>query len=691
MASLDSMIVGQDPDEYRKRLASMLVQQGLSTEPIRSHWQGAARLAQALVGGLQLNQLRNENRQAGDELVKSLPGLSEPTVAPSPVKMPDAPASVSAPPYEASAEGPVTPNIDQPKALARALMPEGYGKAATSEPGVAPSAVKMPDAKTLGTALGAPPSASSEAPKTTLVGSNPDYASALKMQESNNNPLAKNPNSSALGLGQFTTGTWDDLAKRSPQLGLTPDGRTDPVQANKAIDAFTAENADALKASGIDPTPQNLYMSHFLGTKGGPAFISGMAQNPTAPATSLVSPEAARANRSVFFNQDGSPRTAQQVFDLQTRRFAPQGQQPQAMPIPNAVPGQDQAQPIPNWSGPPPVQMTNGLSEGRPVQAMPTANAAPAQMPGQPAPGQQRGGPLIPPEVAQAIRNAVSSENPTVRAFGMQLYSQYAKPQQYGFQTLPDGTMVRTDPRGGTVTEVYKAPSKPTWGVVGEDQFGNKQHGWIDPYKRSVEAVQLGGSAGANAPATVTDAKGNVLTVPAGQDPKKFREHVTTATADAMAGKLTEVQANATQFANRMEDAERNVQKYAGAAHGLSGTVGGAARGVTAGQYNPIPRAATNWAVPKEYEQLEQAKSQFITALLRKESGAAIGATEFDRYEREFFPQLGDSADVVAQKAHARSVAINAMKKGAGPVYQSPPMSAQPQAASAAHDPLGIR
>lgn len=286
---------------------------------------------------------------------------------------------------------------------------------------------------------------------------------------------------------------------------------------------------------------------------------------------------------------------------------------------------------------------------------------------------------IIPTQPARNSREKIAAmlrdPSPYVRQAGQHiataLMAQDMKPDNYGFHTLPDGTVLRTDPRTGRATPIYQGDTKPTWGVIGETD-GTKQYGFVDPFKKSVQVYQQPGATGA--PATVTDANGKVLTVPQGQDPKKFREHVTTATADAMAGKSTEVQANATQFANRMEDAEKNLAGVEPdiAAGGFGVNVDRMLRGVTEGQYNPIPRGATNWGVSDKYQKFEQAKSQFVTALLRKESGAAISATEFDRYDKEFFPQMGDSADVIRQKQNARKVAIEAMKKAAGPVYRSP-------------------
>ncbi|MGR9224162.1 hypothetical protein [Rhizobium leguminosarum] len=53
-----------DIDDQRKRLAYAMLQQGMDTSPVQSPWQGAARLAQALMGGLEIRQ-QNEEQQAG--------------------------------------------------------------------------------------------------------------------------------------------------------------------------------------------------------------------------------------------------------------------------------------------------------------------------------------------------------------------------------------------------------------------------------------------------------------------------------------------------------------------------------------------------------------------------------------------------------------------------------------------------
>ncbi|WP_179038990.1 hypothetical protein [Rhizobium leguminosarum] len=50
--------------DQRKRLAYAMLQQGMDMSPVQSPWQGVARLAQALMGGLEIRQ-QNEEQQAG--------------------------------------------------------------------------------------------------------------------------------------------------------------------------------------------------------------------------------------------------------------------------------------------------------------------------------------------------------------------------------------------------------------------------------------------------------------------------------------------------------------------------------------------------------------------------------------------------------------------------------------------------
>ena len=65
-------------------------------------------------------------------------------------------------------------------------------------------------------------------------------------------------------------------------------------------------------------------------------------------------------------------------------------------------------------------------------------------------------------------------------------------------------------------------------------------------------------------------------------------------------------------------------------------------------------------------QQYVQAQRDFINAVLRKESGAVIADSEFENAQKQYFPQIGDSKDVIAQKARNRELAMNMIISGSG-------------------------
>jgi len=112
---------------------------------------------------------------------------------------------------------------------------------------------------------------------------------------------------------------------------------------------------------------------------------------------------------------------------------------------------------------------------------------------------------------------------------------------------------------------------------------------------------------------------------------------------------MTEGQANTSIFANRMQGANNiiaNVEQ--------SGT------SVKQFLASGIP-LFDNFLTSEKFKMYEQAKSEFINSLLRKESGAAIGRDEFDRYNKQFFPEPGDTQAIIDQKRKNRNVVTEAM------------------------------
>jgi hypothetical protein len=88
-----------------------------------------------------------------------------------------------------------------------------------------------------------------------------------------------------------------------------------------------------------------------------------------------------------------------------------------------------------------------------------------------------------------------------------------------------------------------------------------------------------------------------------------------------------------------------------------------------------VPSVIGNTIVGKtnpDYQMFDQAKRDFINAQLRRESGAVIGQDEFDNADKQYFPQPGDSPDVIVQKREARKLAIESMGRSSGPNYKRP-------------------
>ena len=68
-----------------------------------------------------------------------------------------------------------------------------------------------------------------------------------------------------------------------------------------------------------------------------------------------------------------------------------------------------------------------------------------------------------------------------------------------------------------------------------------------------------------------------------------------------------------------------------------------------------------NFARSEDRKLFEQAEVNFITAQLRKESGAAISPEEFKDAKRVYIPLTSDDESILAQKALARQIAIQGM------------------------------
>jgi hypothetical protein len=78
---------------------------------------------------------------------------------------------------------------------------------------------------------------------------------------------------------------------------------------------------------------------------------------------------------------------------------------------------------------------------------------------------------------------------------------------------------------------------------------------------------------------------------------------------------------------------------------------------------------------PTEFQQQEQAQRAFVNATLRRESGATISPAEFESATKQYFPQPGDSPEVIQQKAQNRLLVIQGLKTQSGQAYRPLPNS----------------
>ena len=142
---------------------------------------------------------------------------------------------------------------------------------------------------------------------------------------------------------------------------------------------------------------------------------------------------------------------------------------------------------------------------------------------------------------------------------------------------------------------------------------------------------------------------------------------------------LTETQSNAVAFgaraiaANKIAtDLEKQgvtntgvIRSVVGGIVGQAPIVGEKLEQSVRSAFNPVPSVLGGPS--GEQQQVDQARRNFISAVLRKESGAAIAPSEYANEEKKYFPQIGDTQKTIDQKQEARRLAIKALEAQAGP------------------------
>lgn len=128
----------------------------------------------------------------------------------------------------------------------------------------------------------------------------------------------------------------------------------------------------------------------------------------------------------------------------------------------------------------------------------------------------------------------------------------------------------------------------------------------------------------------------------------------------ALPGKPTEDQGKSAGFANRMVES-----------HNIIGSLEAVGTDKTQAALGSVPLFG-NALSSGDKQKFEQAKRNFVTAVLRPESGAVISPSEFETEEKKYFPMVGDRPEVVEQKRAARETAIQSVMARAGSGYKVP-------------------
>lgn len=242
------------------------------------------------------------------------------------------------------------------------------------------------------------------------TGTSFEYLLSAAKIESNLNPRAQASTSSARGLYQFIEQTWlgtvkeagaafgfgryaDAISKSSSGTYSVSDPSTraeilslrdDPAVNAAMAGVLTQSNSFKLTgAIGRRPTDGELYIAHFMGVGGAAKLISNAEDNPNASGAALF-PAAAAANRSIFYNRDGSARSVSQVYGVLTSRYDSAAQSPMtrtAMASAGVAPTSPTSRTAPSFA-PDAAVYLSGFPQARTPSAAPLQTAALQTQPG---------------------------------------------------------------------------------------------------------------------------------------------------------------------------------------------------------------------------------------------------------------------------------------------------------------------
>lgn len=246
-------------------------------------------------------------------------------------------------------------------------------------------------------------------------------------------------------------------------------------------------------------------------------------------------------------------------------------------------------------------------------------------------------------QLANLIANRQSQQN-AIKDQLTNAQSQYQNDMAQSSPTSIGNGIIRYNPSTGKYDTLYTTPAdqqnKPTQNIQEYEYAKNNGYkGTYLDYLKEVSGNKDTGSAGftLNPGETRYDVNGNPI-----------------ASSSSSGKPPSDAERKVYGFYTRAQDAEKNVQNAL-----QQGDINYFAQGI-------LP----NFAQSSQYQQYKQGSESWIKAVLRQESGAAISPGELDSYFKTFFPQSGDSTQVIAQKAASRQSAMASLAQESGSLYQ---------------------
>lgn len=137
-------------------------------------------------------------------------------------------------------------------------------------------------------------------------------------------------------------------------------------------------------------------------------------------------------------------------------------------------------------------------------------------------------------------------------------------------------------------------------------------------------------------------------------DPATGNPIVTTGTAKPV--KFTEAQSKDVTYATRAEGALKKLEPVASALTDRASIVA-----------DSVPLGLGREVQNSDFQVARVAGDEFLQAILRKDTGAAITSQEREEYGRVYLPQPGDTPEALTYRAEARRRALEALKAGMNP------------------------